>query len=160
MKKTAWTFQVWFMAAFKAKSLAYDGSLAGKEHYRQKSRFHERKVARKPAMLPQTNLLKCMRSSDDSFPLILSPRCHYLLRLSFIRHLSRSSIAIFQSINIISLRIEVGKAYFRRQEKPSYKCWIWHFNLHYKYIVYMHMFHCLSEQRCTLAKTIMALLLS
>ena len=34
-----------------------------RDHYRQKSRFRERKVARKPGMLTQTNLLKCMRSS-------------------------------------------------------------------------------------------------
>ena len=34
-----------------------------RDNSRQKSRFHERKVARKPGMLPQTNLLKCMRSS-------------------------------------------------------------------------------------------------
>ena len=34
-----------------------------RDNSRQKSRFRERKVARKPAMLPQTNLLKCMRSS-------------------------------------------------------------------------------------------------
>ena len=34
-----------------------------RDHSGQKSRFRERKVARKPGMLPQTNLLKCMRSS-------------------------------------------------------------------------------------------------
>ena len=33
------------------------------DNSRQKSRFRERKVARKPGMLPQTNLLNCMRSS-------------------------------------------------------------------------------------------------
>ena len=33
------------------------------DHNRQKSRFRERKVARKLGMSPQTTLLKCMRSS-------------------------------------------------------------------------------------------------
>ena len=42
----------------------YNGPLAAKEITPdRKSRFRERKVARKPGMLPQTNLLKCMRSS-------------------------------------------------------------------------------------------------
>ena len=34
-----------------------------RDNSRQKSKFCEWKVARKPGMLPQTNLLKCMRSS-------------------------------------------------------------------------------------------------
>ena len=34
-----------------------------RDNSRKKSRFRERKVTRKPSMLPQTNLLKCMRSS-------------------------------------------------------------------------------------------------
>ena len=34
-----------------------------RDNSRQKSRFRERKVASKPGMSPQTNLLKCMRSS-------------------------------------------------------------------------------------------------
>ena len=34
-----------------------------RDNSRQKSRFRERKVVRKPGMLPQTNLLKCTRSS-------------------------------------------------------------------------------------------------
>ena len=34
-----------------------------RDNSRQKSRFRERKVARKRGMLPQTNLLKSMRSS-------------------------------------------------------------------------------------------------
>ena len=33
-----------------------------RDNSRQKSRFRERKVARKPGMLPQANLLQCMRS--------------------------------------------------------------------------------------------------
>ena len=55
----------------KAKPPAYDGPLSAKEITSdKKSRFREWKVARKPGMLPQTNLLKCMRSSWQ-FPLIL-----------------------------------------------------------------------------------------
>ena len=34
-----------------------------RDNSKQKSRFRERKVARKPGMLPQTTLPKCMRSS-------------------------------------------------------------------------------------------------
>ena len=52
--------------ASKAKPPAYDGPLAAKvitPVSRQKSRFCERKVSIKLGMLPQTNLLKCMRSS-------------------------------------------------------------------------------------------------
>ena len=44
----------------KEKPPVYDGE---RDNSRQKSRFRERKVARKPGMLPQTNLLKRMRSS-------------------------------------------------------------------------------------------------
>ena len=64
LKKTAWTFQVWF----KAASTQMTGRIwrafgDERDNSRQKSRFRERKVARKPGMLPQTNLLKRMRSS-------------------------------------------------------------------------------------------------
>ena len=65
LKKTAWTFQVWFKAALmQGKTTRTWWAFGGeRDNSRQKSRFRERKVARKPGMLPQTNLLKCIRSS-------------------------------------------------------------------------------------------------
>ena len=65
LKKTVWTFQVWFKAAsMQGKTARIWRAFGGeRDHSRQKSRFCERKVARKPGMLPQTNLLKYMRSS-------------------------------------------------------------------------------------------------
>ena len=65
LKKTAWTFQVWFKAASMQGKTAhiwrvFDGE---RDHYKQKSRFLEQKVARKPGILPETTLLKYMRSS-------------------------------------------------------------------------------------------------
>ena len=65
LKKTAWTFQIWFKAASMQGKTARIWRVFGgeRDHYRQKSRFRERKVARKPGMLPQTTLLKCTRSS-------------------------------------------------------------------------------------------------
>ena len=74
LKKTAWTFRVWF----KAKPPAYNGSLAAKE----KRWFRGRKVARKPGMLPQTNLLKCMRSSCQfPFKLFLWLKFRFKIRV-------------------------------------------------------------------------------
>ena len=65
LKKTAWTFQVLFKVASMQGKTADIWWAFGSEryNYRQKSRFCERKVARKPGMLPQTNSLKCVRSS-------------------------------------------------------------------------------------------------
>ena len=65
LKKTAWTFQVWFKAAsIEGKTARIWRAFGGeRDNSRQKSRFREQKVTRKPGMLPQTNLLKCMRSS-------------------------------------------------------------------------------------------------
>ena len=50
-----------------------------RDNSRQKSRFRERKMARKPGMLPQTNLLKRMRNSWQ-FPLTY---VHMFLTLEF-----------------------------------------------------------------------------
>ena len=66
LKKTAWTFQVWFKAAsMQGKTARIWRAFGGeRDNSRQKSRFRERKVVRKPGIrLPQTNLLKCMHSS-------------------------------------------------------------------------------------------------
>ena len=47
MKKTAWTFQVWFKAASMQGKTARIWRVFGgeRDHYRQKSRFRERKVS-------------------------------------------------------------------------------------------------------------------
>ena len=76
LKKTAWTFQVWFKAvSMQGKTARIWRAFGGeRDNSRQKSRFRERKVARKPGMLPQTTLLKCMRSSWQ-FPLICGRFC-------------------------------------------------------------------------------------
>ena len=65
LKKAAWTFHVWFKAAsMQGKTDRIWRAFGGeRDDSRQKSRVRERKVARKPGMLPQTNLLKCMHSS-------------------------------------------------------------------------------------------------
>ena len=71
-RRTAWTFQVWFkVASMQGKTAPIWRVFGGeRDHYRQKSRFCERKVAKKPGMSPETTLLKCMRSSWQ-FPLKL-----------------------------------------------------------------------------------------
>ena len=84
LKKTAWTFQVWFKAASMQDKTARTWRVFGgeRDHYRQKSRFRERKVARKPGMLPQTNLLKCMRSSwQFPFKLFLWLKFRFKIRV-------------------------------------------------------------------------------
>ena len=65
MSSLTWKRQVWFKAAsMQGKTACIWLVFGGKrDDYRQKIKFRERKVARKPGMLPQTTLLKCMRSS-------------------------------------------------------------------------------------------------
>ena len=65
LKKTVWTFQVWFKEVSMQGKTARIWRIFGgeRDHYRQKSRFRERKVAIKPGILPQTTSLNCMRSS-------------------------------------------------------------------------------------------------
>ena len=55
--------EIWFKTASMQGKTARIWRVFGgeRDNSRQKSRFHERKVARKPGMLPQTTLLKCMR---------------------------------------------------------------------------------------------------
>ena len=73
LKKTAWTFQVWFKAAsIEGKTVRIWRAFSSeRDNSRQKSWFHERKVAEKPAMLPcchkQIYLNAC--AAHDSFPL-------------------------------------------------------------------------------------------
>ena len=50
-----------------------------RDNSRQKRWFRGRKVSRKPGMLPQTNLLKCMRSSWQNLPLASSQQCLHAL---------------------------------------------------------------------------------
>ena len=70
LKKSAWTFQVWFKTAMmQGKTARIWRAFGGeRDNSRQKSRFREQKVTRKRGMSPQTNLFKSMRSSWQ-FPL-------------------------------------------------------------------------------------------
>ena len=113
LKKTAWTFQVWLKAAsMQGKTARIWRAFGGeRDHSRKKSRFRERKVAKKPGMVPQTNLLKCMRSSwQFPFKLLIYPKIFGLIFMWTLKN-SRPSFNVYLSDTRIYLTLKHHQHY-------------------------------------------------